>query len=506
MTDSGQHRKNPLLETELSGKKLGPYQILQRIGQGGMAEVYLAVHERLHRQVALKVLRLELATSTNLQRFLQEARASAALVHPNIVQVYDIGMQDNLNYIAQEYVAGVNLKEHLQKTPRHRLSVRETLSILLQVTAALQQSSLAGIVHRDIKPENILLTPKGEAKVADFGLARAAHFDSGELTQVNMTLGTPLYMSPEQIRGENVDSRSDLYSLGVTLFHILSGRPPFQGDTPLSLAVQHLQSPAPNLLELRPDLPMPLVDLVSRLMAKEAKNRPKSPTDLLNELEELRKQLPLELWPLTLIPLPTVQPQVQVNSSIHAATVALAKIHNSRSKWLPLLGISCATVLSISLGYFGFLRANPSPLPTQVNPLIVQRQDNVQNQYLFALYNNTELHWRAVNDYFPPDENELNRAYGAKADLQLAKWYRDHSLDAKAIVVLRQLKGSHVPVVSHIMASIELASIYRQQGDEEKSNLELSEASQLSSQLDSAQKNEINRRLPENLSGLWQAT
>jgi hypothetical protein len=272
------------------------------------------------------------------------------------------------------------------------------------------------------------------------------------------------------------------------------------------LAVQHLQSPAPNLLELRPDLPMPLVDLVSRLMAKEAKNRPKSPTDLLNELEELRKQLPLELWPLTLIPLPTVQPQVQVNSSIHAATVALAKIHNSRSKWLPLLGISCATVLSISLGYFGFLRANPSPLPTQVNPLIVQRQDNVQNQYLFALYNNTELHWRAVNDYFPPDENELNRAYGAKADLQLAKWYRDHSLDAKAIVVLRQLKGSHVPVVCHIMASIELASIYRQQGDEEKSNLELSEASQLSSQLDSAQKNEINRRLPENLSGLWQAT
>lgn len=506
MTDPGQHRKKPSQDAELIGKKLGPYQILQRIGQGGMAEVFLAVHERLHRQVAIKVLRLELATSTNLQRFLQEARASAALVHPNIVQVYDIGQHENLNYIAQEYVAGVNLKEHLQKAPRHRLGVRETLSILLQVTAALQQSSIAGIVHRDIKPENILLTPKGEAKVADFGLARAAHFDSGELTQVNMTLGTPLYMSPEQIRGENVDPRSDLYSLGVTLYHILSGRTPFQGDTPLSLAVQHLQSPPPSLLELRPDLPKPLVDMVMRLMAKDAKDRPSSPTELLTELEELRKQLQPELWPTTLIPLPTVQPHIQVNSSVHAATVALSKIHRSRSRWLPFVGIAALTFVMGTLGYYGYLQANPSPLPVQQTPPIVQRQDSVQNQYLFALINNTELHWRAVSDYFPISANELNRVYGAKANLQLAKWYRDHSLESKAIAILKRLKGQQVPVFCHIMASIELASIYRQQGDEKNSDFELSEALQLSSQLDDSQKNEINRRLPENLSGLWQTT
>lgn len=506
MTDAGQHRKRTSSEAELIGKKLGPYQILQRIGQGGMAEVYLAVHERLHRQVAIKVLRHELATSTNLQRFLQEARASAALVHPNIVQVYDIGQHDELNYIAQEYVAGVNLKEHLQKTPRHRLGLRETLSILLQVTAALQQSSLTGIVHRDIKPENILLTPKGEAKVADFGLARAAHFDTGELTKVNMTLGTPLYMSPEQIRGEEVDSRSDLYSLGVTLYHILSGRTPFVGDTPLSLAVQHLQTAPPSLLELRPDLPKPMVELVMRLMAKDAKDRPSSPTALLTELEELRKQLQPEVWPTTLIPLPTVQPHLQVNSSVHMATVALSRISNSRSRWLPVLGIACATFLAGTIGYYGFLRANPSPLPTQVSPPLVQRQDSVQNQYLFALYNNTELHWRAVTDYFPPSANELNRVYGAKANLQLAKWYRDHSLDDKAVTILKRLKGQQVPVFCHIMASIELASIYRQKGDEKNSDIELSEALQLSSQLDPSQKNEINRRLPENLNGLWQTT
>jgi predicted negative regulator of RcsB-dependent stress response len=145
-------------------------------------------------------------------------------------------------------------------------------------------------------------------------------------------------------------------------------------------------------------------------------------------------------------------------------------------------------------------------LPVQQTPPIVQRQDSVQNQYLFALINNTELHWRAVSDYFPTSANELNRVYGAKANLQLAKWYRDHSLESKAIAILKRLKGQQVPVFCHIMASIELASIYRQQGDEKNSDFELSEALQLSSQLDDSQKNEINRRLPENLSGLWQTT
>jgi hypothetical protein len=170
------------------------------------------------------------------------------------------------------------------------------------------------------------------------------------------------------------------------------------------------------------------------------------------------------------------------------------------------VAVAGLTFFAGTLGYYGFLQANPSPLPTQQSPPLVQRQDSVQNQFLFALVNNTELHWRAVTDYFPPRENELNSVYGAKANLQLAKWYREHSLDTKAIALLKQLKIQQAPVFCHIMASIELASIYRQLGDEKSSDFELSEALQLSSQLDASQKNEINRRLPENLSGLWQTT
>ncbi len=496
------------LDVELIGKQLGPYLIQQRIGQGGMAEVFLAVHERLHRSVAIKVLRLELANSTNLQRFMQEARAAAALVHPNIVQVYDIGQQDDLNYIAQEYIAGVNLREHMQKSPRHRLGIRETLSILLQITAALQQAAAAGIVHRDIKPENILLTAKGEAKVADFGLARAAHFDSGELTQVNMTLGTPLYMSPEQIRGEPVDSRSDLYSLGVTLFHMLAGRTPFQGETPLSLAVQHLQSQPPELSELRPELPKPLVDLVNKLMAKDAKDRPDSPSDLFQYLEKLRHELAPELWPTTLIPLPTVQPFVQVNSSVHAATLALSKrLRDSRRRWVPYVAMVAGSLGLAVIGYLGFTKANPLPLPASpTKPFSISKQESVEKQYLFALYNNTELHWKAVGEYFPESNNELNLTYVSKADLQLAKWYRDHGQDEKAETLLLQIKKRNAPLICQISATIELASLYREQLDTAREAQELAEARQLSAQLDSNQKNEINRRLPDNIKGIWQAS
>jgi serine/threonine-protein kinase len=491
----------------LLGKQLGPYLVQQKIGKGGMAEVYLATHQRLHRQVALKILRSELATSTNLQRFLQEARAAAALVHPNIVQVYDIGQQDSLNYIAQEYVAGANLKEHLQKSPRKRLGIRESISILLQVTAALQQSAAAGITHRDIKPENILLTPKGEAKVADFGLARAANLDGGELTRVNMTLGTPLYMSPEQIRGEVVDPRSDLYSLGVTLYHMLSGRPPFQGETPLSLAVQHLQNLPTDLANLRPDLPKPLGKLVHHLLEKDPADRPASPTALLQEIEAMKGQLPAELWPNTLIPLPTLQPHLTINSSVHAATVALAKLNDSRRKWLPIAGITLASMAAFTLAYYGFVRANPPLLPAStLKPSSIQKQESIEKQFLFAMFHDTELHWKAVSEFFPANVNETNRAYVAKADLQLAKWYRDHEQIDRATEVLMNVKSRQAPTICQTLASIELASIYRSQGDDPKAELELAEAQQLANQLDAPQKDEINRRLPSNLQDLWKAS
>ncbi len=235
-----------------AGDRLGPYEIQRKLGSGGMADVYFAVHEGLHRPAAIKVLRPSLAADgANLQRFMQEARAAASLVHPNIVQVYDVGQQDqdestgqtSIRYIAQEYVAGTNLRQYLEQ--HGTLSIREALSVLLQTLAALNKSASAGIVHRDIKPENILLTADGDVKVTDFGLARLLH-DDPQLTRAGTTLGTPMYMSPEQLQDGEVDVRSDLYSLGVTLFHMLAGKPPFSGETPLALAMQHVQATPPN--------------------------------------------------------------------------------------------------------------------------------------------------------------------------------------------------------------------------------------------------------------------
>src|ERR1700722_8689969 len=214
-------------------KQLGEFRILRPLGKGGMSEVYLAEQTSLHRHVAVKILRQELLSDeTILKRFEQEAKAAAGLMHANIVQVYSFGQQDGLYYIAQEYVQGMNLRQLLNRRGPPELLV--AYHIMRQVAAALTVAGEAGIVHRDIKPENILITRKGEAKVADFGLAQLAQTEHMmQLTQVGMTMGTPLYMSPEQINGEAVDHRSDIYSFGVTCYRMLSGHPPFRGDTTL---------------------------------------------------------------------------------------------------------------------------------------------------------------------------------------------------------------------------------------------------------------------------------
>ena len=242
-------------DPDLSGRRLGDYQLIRRLARGGMADVYLAEQQSLRRQVAFKVLRRNLAgDETYVRRFHNEAQAAASLVHANIVQIYEVGCIDGVHFIAQEYVRGQNLKQLVAR--RGPLKVRMAINVMRQVAAALQRASSRGIIHRDIKPENIMLASTGEVKVADFGLARVAG-DEGRLnlTQVGLTLGTPLYMSPEQVEGRPVDPRTDLYSFGVTCYEMLTGQPPFHGDTALSVAVQHLKSEPPRLEDLRQDLP-----------------------------------------------------------------------------------------------------------------------------------------------------------------------------------------------------------------------------------------------------------
>ena len=279
----------PRLPGDLSGRQIGNFRFLRRLGKGAMADVYLAEQPQLKRWVAVKVLKPELAgDGTYLRRFELEAQAAAKLVHANIVQIHEVGESDGLHYIVQEYVQGQNLATGSPATVRRSCS--RPFPSCGRSPPALAKAAEHGVVHRDIKPENIMITAAGEVKVADFGLAacqrewRRGH----RVTQVGITMGTPLYMSPEQVEGRPLDHRSDLYSFGVLCYHLLTGKPPFTGETALAVAVQHVKSQPPALETLRPDLPPALCRVVHQMLAKEPDRRWSSCRELLRELYRIQ--------------------------------------------------------------------------------------------------------------------------------------------------------------------------------------------------------------------------
>jgi len=276
---------------DFTGRTLGDYHVLRSLGRGGMGQVYLAEQLSLKRKVALKILRADLAVNpTSLQRFKAEAEAVAKVNHANIVQVYAIGDIDGLPYMALEYVEGRNLRQFVVKKGPPELLL--ALSIMRQTAAALQRASEAGIVHRDIKPENILLTRKGEVKVADFGLSRCLGDPQPlHLTQSGVTMGTPLYMSPEQVEGKPLDCRTDIYSFGVASYFMLAGQPPFDGATAFEVAMKHARDEPPPLSSVRPDLPAALCTLVHKMMAKDPANRHQTGKELLRDLARVREGL-----------------------------------------------------------------------------------------------------------------------------------------------------------------------------------------------------------------------
>ena len=229
MSDAGPKPADASAAADLSGRQLGDLRLLRRLGRGAMAEVYLAEQCRLKRRVAVKILKPALAEDhTYLKRFERKAQAAAGLVHANIVQIHEVGHGDGLHYIVQEYVGGLNLRQWIARYGPADLG--RAVSIMRQTAAALAKAAEAGVVHRDIKPENIMLTPAGEVKVADFGLARlAGDTQATDLTQIGMTMGTPLYMSPEQVEGKPLDCRSDLCSLRRNVLPHARGQPAVRG-------------------------------------------------------------------------------------------------------------------------------------------------------------------------------------------------------------------------------------------------------------------------------------
>ena len=268
---------------QMEGKKLGGrYEIVSRVGGGGMAVVYKAKDVLLNRYVAIKVLSESLSNDSEfIRRFSREAQAAASLSHPNIVNVYDVGRDHFTHYIVMELVEGPTLKQYIQE--RGPLPVQEAATIAVQICDGLAHAHENQIVHRDIKPHNILLGPNGRAKVTDFGIARAA--SSSTITQQGSVMGSVHYFSPEQARGGVIGEKSDLYSLGIVLYEMLTGRIPFDGDSAISIALKHLQETPEDPRKYNSNIPDNVAEIVMRALSKNPEDRFESARDMMKSIQ-----------------------------------------------------------------------------------------------------------------------------------------------------------------------------------------------------------------------------
>lgn len=320
----------------------GRYRIIKQIGRGGMADVYLAKDLILDgEEVAVKVLRTNYQTDPiAVARFQREARAMADLDHPHIVRITDIGEEDGQQYLAMEYVAGLDLKRYIKE--HYPLSNEEAVRIMGQILLAMRLAHTKGIVHRDLKPQNILLTPDGTAKVTDFGIAVA--FAETSLTQTNSMLGSVHYLSPEQARGSKATVQSDIYAMGIIFYEMLTGHIPYDGDSAVTIALQHFQKPLPSVIAENPSVPQALENVVIKATAKKLTDRYKSVSemyvDLSSSLSYNRRNEPKRVFDdatkadtktlpkvpqTTLTSIPKVQPQTDNHQVTKASPEANAK-------------------------------------------------------------------------------------------------------------------------------------------------------------------------------------
>ena len=273
---------------DLKGRLLANrYEILEKIGSGGMATVYKAKCHVLNRYVAIKILRDEFTTDEEfVKRFEVEAQSAASITHPNIVSVYDVGVDGNLHYIVMELVKGKTLKDIIveEKGP---LPWKWSVNIAIQIASALETAHKNHIIHRDIKPHNIIITEDGVAKVTDFGIAKAV--SNSTMTAFGTTIGSVHYFSPEQAKGGITDAKSDLYSLGVVMYEMLTGKVPFDADTPVSIALKHMQEEAIEPIEINPEIPTAVNQIVIKAMKKDPIERYQSATEMIRDLTQSLK-------------------------------------------------------------------------------------------------------------------------------------------------------------------------------------------------------------------------
>ena len=257
------------------------YEILEKIGTGGMSDVYKAKDHKLNRFVAVKVLKQEFSENANfVSKFRVEAQAAAGLMHPNIVNVYDVGEEQDIYYIVMELVEGITLKKYIEK--KARLSVKEAISIAIQVSMGIESAHNNHIIHRDIKPQNIIISKEGKVKVTDFGIAKAATSN----TITSNVMGSVHYTSPEQARGGYSDEKSDIYSLGITMFEMLTGRVPFNGETTVAIAIKHIQEELPSPRDYVPEIPISVEHIVCKCCQKSPDRRYQSMAELIVDLKQ----------------------------------------------------------------------------------------------------------------------------------------------------------------------------------------------------------------------------
>ncbi|MBX7072867.1 MAG: protein kinase [Pirellulales bacterium] len=500
MTEGAPSQPN-LTEADLSGRELGGYRVLRRLGRGAMAAVYLAEQTSLKRQVAIKVLLPHLAAdSSYVERFRLEAQAAASLVHANIVQVHEVGECDGWHYIAQEYVAGVNLKDYLRR--EGPLALTPAVSVMRQVVAALAKAASHGIVHRDIKPENIMLSPAGDVKVADFGLARIVSDATVNLTQVGVTLGTPLYMSPEQVEGRPLDPRSDQYSFGVTCYQMLAGRPPFEADTALGVAVQHLRTTPRPLGEIRTDLPPAFCDLVMRMLAKSPDERFTSGRELLKQLGALNLPGVDADW-AAVADIDDAPTSGQVTAATqHLQTVLTRQLQLDqrprRRAWVLFGLIALGLCAGAAVGWrtrAPFVLAGADPTRSHV-----ERRPNVIDQLFYATALNTEEGWLAIHEYFPEED-----FYIRLADQQLARLYLQEGDYARAEPIFREFAGLDPAEESFRAFGLAgLAVVYSLEGDPRRSAEELTQLLPLAKHLDDQMRRLVDGVIRRNQNALSQ--
>ena len=371
----------------MKGQKINDrYQIIRTIGEGGMANVYLAYDTILDRNVAVKILRGDLAEDEKfVRKFQREAISASSLTHPNIVEMYDVGEDDGRYFIVMEYVEGITLKSLIKR--RGALTLSEVIDIMLQLTSAIACAHDSYIIHRDIKPQNVLILDDGRVKITDFGIAMA--LNSNELTQTNSVMGSVHYLPPEQANGTGATVKSDIYSLGILMFELVTGTLPFKGDSAVEIAIKQMKEPIPSVREINPNIPQSVENIILKASAKNPKNRYESARAMYDDLttcldanraNEVRYSYPYPEFEEEKKPVKATREQLHEEKKKEMKEEKVDKKTNVAL--IVALSVAAIIILALSIYFFLVPKFKQEPditIPDVTNMTIVNAESTLKN-------------------------------------------------------------------------------------------------------------------------------